>query len=833
MPVLRRPSPFARLVTAGNIGSARAIRVLAAFGLAIAGLGPVGAAPVAAVDGPTMDAHVELAGHARVGSWMAISVHLTNNGPALTGELRLAGGAQSQVRFGTPVDLPTQSDKTYLLYAQPPGFGNELNVLLVEDDRTLVSRKVTFVGHEATQTVVGVVAEHPERIVADIQLPPNLNGVAPAVIGLTPGDLPERVQAWGALDRIVWQDVDAAQLTEAQLAALQGWVAAGGRLVIAGGTLGPRAFAAFPAALLPFQPSTTTDVPTTSLTALLGTLPASAPATVPALTGELSGGRALASSGDRVLAAERPYGAGSTTLLGFDPAAPWIGSTDAAERVWRRMLPPRSTAGSGLAFPDDNLLVSAVGQLPSLALPPIGALALVFVAYILLIGPINYVVLGRLDKREWAWITMPVLIVAFAVGAYGIGAALRGNELIVNQVAIVRGAPGATDGTAQVYLGVFSPSRAVYQVRVPGGALLSSPINGDAFGVGSGTTLDVLQGEPAQVRNLAVGFGSLRAIRAEAAAQVPLVETDLRMADGRLKGTVRNASQQVLQKPALVLGATVVAMNDLAPGAQQSVDVALQSDLFGQSLSDRVVGQAFFDGRTMTSDTAQRYVRHNMVDQLTWDQMTGATNRLPADGPVLLAWGTGDVVPVEIEGQQASQVGNVLYYLPTRLTVSGTTTFRSDLMTFTLVESDAVMFPKDPTMITFGRGSATYAYRPYAFDGRLTATRLTIALNTAPDQGGGADLPPVQPLPTIPPPCDATKGGACGAADGVPEVELFDLDTQQWRRLPHMTQGRRVAVADPAHFVDPTSGTVLVRYVNDSQDGVGAVADVTIAGTVD
>src|SRR5262245_48040696 len=429
VPVLRRPSPF---------------RLLAALGLALAAVGPVGASPVAAADGPTMDAHVELGGHARVGSWMAISVHVTNSGPAVTGELRLAGGAQSQVRFGTPVDLPTQSDKTYLLYAQPPAFGNELDVLLVDGDRTLTSKKVSFVGHEATQTVVGVVAEHPERIIADVQLPPNLNGVAPAVVGLTPDDLPERVQAWGTLDRIVWQDVDAARLTEAQLSALQGWVAAGGRLVLAGGTLGPRAVAGFPATILPFQPSTTTDVPTTSLTALLGTLPTAAPATVPALTGELAGGRAFASSGDRVLAGERPYGAGSVTLLGFDPAAQWIGSTDAAERVWRRLLPPRSTAGSGLAFADDNLLVSAVGQLPSLALPPIGALAILFVAYILLIGPIDYAVLARLDKREWAWVTMPLLIVAFAVGAYGIGAALRGSELIVNEVAIVRGAPGAT-----------------------------------------------------------------------------------------------------------------------------------------------------------------------------------------------------------------------------------------------------------------------------------------------------------------------------------------------------------------------------------------------------
>ena len=69
---------------------------------------------------------------------------------------------------------------------------------------------------------------------------------------------------------------------------------------------------------------------------------------------------------------------------------------------------------------------------------------------------------------------MPLLIVVFAVGAYGFGSLLRGSEVIVNEVAIVRGAPGTTEARAQVYVGVFSPSRQAYQLSVPGGALLSA-----------------------------------------------------------------------------------------------------------------------------------------------------------------------------------------------------------------------------------------------------------------------------------------------------------------------------------------------------------------------
>ena len=126
---------------------------------------------------------------------------------------------------------------------------------------------------------------------------------------------------------------------------------------------------------------------------------------------------------------------------------------------------------------------------------------------------------------------MPILIVGFAVGAYALGSALRGSSIIVNEVGIVRGAPDATEGSAQVYLGVFSPTRGTYQVAVPGGALLSSPISGDVFG-GQGASLDVVQGDPSRVRDLAVGFGSLRTIRAEIAAVVPQIHADLALVDG-------------------------------------------------------------------------------------------------------------------------------------------------------------------------------------------------------------------------------------------------------------------------------------------------------------
>ena len=67
------------------------------------------------------------------------------------------------------------------------------------------------------------------------------------------------------MDRLIWQDVDSNQLTADQVAALRGWLALGGRLIVVGGTAGPGVLSGFPDAILPYRPTTTVDVAAGSL----------------------------------------------------------------------------------------------------------------------------------------------------------------------------------------------------------------------------------------------------------------------------------------------------------------------------------------------------------------------------------------------------------------------------------------------------------------------------------------------------------------------------------------------------------------------------------------
>jgi len=787
----------------------------------------------AVADGPQMEARVLLEGNARVGVWMAIQVRLRNDGPPIEGELRLAGGTEGRTRFGTPVDLPTQSDKLYVLYAQPPSFGGNVEVRLERGTDVLAKQSVQFRIHDANQMVVGVVAERHERIVPGVARIPSSGATRPSVVPLGVDDLPERVEAWASLDRLVWQDIDAGELSSAQLAALRGWLATGGRLIVTGGTAGPSSLTAFAdQGILPYRPAATVDVPPDALTAVLGELPDDA-ADLPALAGELERGTALARLGDRVVAAEAPYGSGAVSIVGFDPAASWIAGSPAADALWQRMIPVR--AGNPLVLTDDSQILSAVRSVPALALPPIGGLLALLIGYIVLIGPINYVVLRRLDRREWAWITMPILIVVFAVGSYAYGAVLRGVDVIVNEVAIVRGAPDATEGQAQVYFAVFSPSRGTYQLEVPGGPLLSSTINGE-FATGTGGRIDVLQGDPARVRDLQIGVTDVRALRAETPTTVPRIQAELILQDETLVGTIRNLSDQTLEKPAIVLGSSVAILADLGPGQEREVNLPINEDITGQSLADRIVGTIFVGGRD-DEQASRSNIRYQVISQLTSDPNRGPITL--ADAPVLLAWGRNQVLDVRVESQTPRRTGNVLYYIPLGMRMTGSVTFAGELLPRSLVEADAGFFNFEQGTISMGIGSATIAYRPIPFDGSITANRLLVSTGwpgDVPIGGVPREIEPVGPAtcqepdrdgcepsePTEPDeePCDPMERECFPEfRERMPAVEVFDRRGDgSWVRLPELEIMTRYAIASPERYVDPGTGTVMFRLVNDFQE---------------
>ena len=88
-------------------------------------------------------------------------------------------------------------------------------------------------------------------------------------------------------------------------------------------------------------------------------------------------------------------------------------------------------------------------------------------------------------------------------------------------------------------------------------------------------------------------------------------------------------------------------------------------------------------------------------------------------------------------------------------------------------------------------------------------------------------VPAAQPAPDPAPQIDPNAG-----FDGLPETEVLNRLTGEWRRLPHLTMGATYELKDPMNYLDPSTGTIQVRFVNDNQDSVNVTFNVVIQGEV-
>jgi hypothetical protein len=224
-----------------------------------------------------------------------------------------------------------------------------------------------------------------------------------------------------------------------------------------------------------------------------------------------------------------------------------------------------------------------------------------------------------------------------------------------------------------------------------------------------------------------------------------------------------------------------------------------------------------------------------MLNQLTFDPNTGASTSISADGPVLLAFARGDVVSARLQGTPAVSTGDVLYFVPLPIAIRGQVTFSGDLMQGTAVSSDGQMAGMGgkggggPGMIFMSGGTATQAYRPPIFDGTLSTTKLTLAVNQASLGGAVAE---VRPTGSGDLPLSAAEQAQI-VNDGTPFVELFDRTAAAWVRLARIGNSAAVTVADPSRYVDPSSGTVLVRFRSTDQNGgFGFAFQVQLEGKV-
>lgn len=752
-------------------------------------------------------------GYVRVGTWLPITVTLENSGPDVDVRVEAAvplSFGESQA-YSSRVSMPNQSRKSVTLYVPMRNYSNYVNVVVYAGNDRLAETRANIQQVEAQDLMYGVLAGAPSAFYPLRSLPP-LTGSA-YLAELTVAQLPPITTAWRTLDVLVVSNVDTGQLSTAQVQALTGWVLQGGRLVVATGPDWQKTTSGLGALLPATVSGTATLASADTVTNAYGG--AAVAGELPIAVLQLAvDSEVMLVDGNQPLIVSKNMGYGRVTMLAFDPAlAPLNGYTE-IDRVYQPLLSMVNDRPSWSTAPRNWYNAEqAVITIPGIGLPAWWMICAFMVVYIIVVGPLNWMVLRVVKRRELAWVTIPALVVVFTGGAYVIGVNQRGNRPVVHQLAVVEVWEGQPVALVNGLAGVFSPQRTRYDVAMPGSVLAGSFPEDGYYGnagtlAGSGATL--LQGGETRIEDLRLDVAEVRMFTYDTQIDAPAIESALTMTVSNqmatLAGTVTNNSALTLRDAVLLTPGGYQALGDFAPGTAVNVSVGLGASRATPVSSSTVVVPApigggggglpvastppgYYYSYDTTVDEILGYVAYyddaelfRRYSLLVWlmDPYNGSSRGRQT---YLVGWVAESPVEIGVDGQPYVREAETLYLVALDTVVQNTAT--------QLVVPPGLMMWQllDPGTVGSGSPYDSYIYQGY------------FALRFRPQVGLVSNQQASELTLHL------YSYGATGQANV--KVSLYDVRQQVWVELQGPIWGDNL-VATPERFVGP-DGTIDVR----------------------
>ena len=553
------------------------------------------AAPAGAADAVKLSVRPGLDGMVKLGTWFPVEVQIANSGADLNGEVQVqVEGVDNRgifnrppVVYSAPAVLPRQSNKRVVVevYLQNPT--DKIGAKLVSSGQTVAQAEVPLDRVSQNELMCGVLSGN--RTALDFLPGVDLTARQQRhvrIAHMDVVDLPSSPQLLSSLDCLVLSNASLAGTTDLQRQALQGWTAAGGLLVVAGGPGWQKTFAGLPAGLLPVDVSGT--VPLRSAKALSDYFgePVEDPGPWLIADAKPTDGAVVVSQDNHPLIVAARRGQGAVVFLAMDPALEPLRSWRGSANLWKNLLgyaPSQAQLPSNLIRPYlgwGRPPRNAMSDLSQLKPATTGWLPTGLLLYALAIGPVSYLVLRRLNRLEWLLWVAPLLTVLASVGTFGLARTSSESDVLFNKISVVRTWDLAADGYARTYVAAFSPRDGSYTIEANGRGAPADALILPIFQPFPAPTGTPTSNQPVTVQRdsqtvisdyklPARGLGTF-SIDSRVPGG-PELQSNLTLSDGKLAGTIVNTSSGKLTNASLIVGGDVVRLGDMAPGESRQV----------------------------------------------------------------------------------------------------------------------------------------------------------------------------------------------------------------------------------------------------------------------
>ncbi len=442
------------------------------------------------------------------GSFAPVRVEIENPLRDDSGFVIVSSGTY-RVRY--PVELPSRSLRSFIVYVPTSQSYSEATIEL---DCRQVYLKATVESISASSPSVfdfGLISDSPSLItfLRTLQTVPENAGRDAGEVKTyrdfvaLPSKAPDRSIGYNGLDMLVLSE-GAERLTDAEVSAIQRYVLAGGTLLMTGGAVSPILRDERWAAFVPGTNPMVVNVPGSTVVSSVTGVPLRQEMSVTKIT-PAPGTTGLSENGIPMLW-YRKCGMGMVVYWAFDPFQSPVRTYPGRAKLFTDTVATISAApdeykteiGVALqAFGNDYYggyagMSGYPGYYPEettdsvfrVSMPPTGTVFLILACYFVVVVPLNFLILGKLGKGQLAWVTSPVIGLAFAGVFFYVARDLYGASLSRSTRALVVAHEGSPSAYAVGNQQLFFPVGGRYDLMLNGVESLTttSDFVGDMYG---------------------------------------------------------------------------------------------------------------------------------------------------------------------------------------------------------------------------------------------------------------------------------------------------------------------------------------------------------------
>lgn len=601
-------------------------------------------------------------GKIKRGKGFPLSIKLENSGEAFNGDLLVqynpsynTGGAIS-----VHVELPEGSSKTYQvsvpgLTEDSPSSNQNMATVHLYKGSWKKGEAVTFQGDknfkpryiDTNEKVIGVLSENYDRLKELRFLPSSTIQMLP----LTKEQLPKQGLGLEMIDYLVIDEYAVSQLDEQQQLAIKEWIGAGGVLV-AGAA--PDASGSY-GLLYPLLPMKL-DVESSGTTDFLLSAKNDKIAfkEINLFTGAVEKkAQILQMSGNQPAAIKKPFGNGTilqtSFSLGDQPLSAWKGySTWFSSLIQEADTSNTGSYGSDQDFYDQLYWEFAeTNEYFPAGNYSVSQLMIIMIVYLIVIVPILYFVLRKLDKREHSWWIIPSLAIVMSVVVFGLGAKDRISEPQLNQMGIYKIKDGQLTGLQATTL--LSNRSGEYKLQLPKEQFQAVPYrnNSVSFNPMGAVVEEHRKANEIIFRN--VGYWSSKTIYGKAEKETDgHFNVNLSVKNNQLTGTIQNGFSYDFEEIFIWTGNDKIKIGPLKEGETLKIDQKIK--------------QSFLTGPAVVSNAGMFPQQQGDLEKMKMERLQYAAsmflnedNQASNDQPLLGGLTKEAIVNVNIEGKKEKQ----------------------------------------------------------------------------------------------------------------------------------------------------------------------------------